>query len=253
MAQLAKIQNGAGPDKEWRPDTFHRVDPAQVGQKKLWWYQGEQGITVLSENAVRRTRGLPATLRRLQKQYAQEIDHAVGQELVVPLNFYDEECDYSPARWAEINLLVAAIMATESGGNVKARRYEKHLNDWSFGPMQMLTATASFYQRKGYTLFKALKPVPKGGDPAEWAAVLSDPKIALRLACRMLAYMNDKYTLKGDPILMYACYNAGGPYASTRTPWGLRAYDRDGPGPLPGALDHFAAWYGDACAVWGRR
>lgn len=250
MAQLAVIQNGAGVDREWRPDVFHRVSPAQVGEKKLWWFQAVEGISILSENGVRRTRGKPRTVQRIWHDYAPAINGVAMAEFPdEPLHTFDVGPP-SARRYFEIEIILCAVMATESGGRTNAERYEKHLNDWSFGPMQILTATAASANKQGPPLFSALKPVPRGGDPRAWRVVLADPEVSLRLAARLLRKANARWRLKGDPILLYACYNAGGPYASKRTPWGLRAYDRDGPGPEWGALDHFAAWYGDACAVY---
>jgi len=251
--QFAKIQHSAGPDKDWRPDVFHRVHPRQVGKQKLWWFQAIEGISVLSEDAVRRTRGAPRTIRRLRKQHGDAIigaQHRMFQD--GPLHQYNGTTpqEASPNRYEEIEVLLAAIMATESGGRCHVGRYEPHLRDWSFGPMQFLTATAWQFNRSLGLFDKALKPVPKGGDFVAWKHVLADPEVSLCLACALLRYANKRWKLQGDPMQLYASYNAGSPVASRRTPWGLRGYDRDGLGPAKGALDHFAAWYGDACAVW---
>lgn len=253
MPAIAKIQNGAGPDKAWRPDTFHRVHPGQVGSNKLWWFQAVEGISVLSENKVRRTKGEPRTLKRIIDRYKPEFMSAVhdvlGGGVFHTYSDNSDQPDDLPTRREEVMVMLAAIMATESGGKLEAKRYEKHINDWSFGPMQILTNTAAGLNRK-LKFWEPYPSVPKGGSPVEWEALLSLPHYSVAMACELLRQANKRWKLKGDPMQLYACYNAGGPYASKRTPWGLRGYDRDGMGPAKGALDHFAAWYGDACAVW---
>src|SRR3989338_11551760 len=44
--------------------------------------------------------------------------------------------------------VVNAIIQIESHGNPKARRYEPHINDTSYGSMQILTQTARVLEKK---------------------------------------------------------------------------------------------------------
>lgn len=225
---LAKIQNSQGPDKDWHPYFFHRVHPSQVGLTKYAWKSDNSGIHVFGEDKVRRTRGKPITLTRIRDKYRFSIELFSLEDI-------------------GLLRLIAATIATESGGRLPADRYEKYINDWSFGLMQTLTNTAWGLNRNLNILPTALKPIPKGGSKAEWKKYLDNPEISIQLGAYYLKQIDKTFKAQGDPVLIYSGYNAGSPRPSTKTPWGLVYYIA--PKQKIGALDHFAAWYGDACEV----
>jgi hypothetical protein len=213
---LARIRNLEEPGMDWGPYKYHCVD--SNSPVKVWALIPGIGIQIRGEQSVRRTPGKPLTLSRI-----------IGE--------YDSACEgfFDPA-------LLFAVIANESRGQEVCSRYEVRINDWSFGLGQLLTNTA-------YGLIKGagLKPpdlsVPQGGDVVKWKNWLCQAKNNLPLIKMYLANLNRKFSLKGDPILIYASYNAGSPRPSSTSPWGLVHH-----GP---ALDHIAAFYGDACSLLG--
>lgn len=251
--ELVKIQNGCGKDAEWEPGEFHRVHPDQVGQKKHWWRMIYGGICVLGSDAPFRTRGRPATLRRIQDKYGQEIYDVV--ETVGEILYDGPSHEFDEAQSMEdFEILIAATIATESGGRLPADRHERRIRDWSFGLLQTLTNTAYAIGKrmKKRGLFHDLPsaPVPNGGDPEHWKAFLDVPANSILLGAFYLKEVNDRFKLKGDPVLVYSSYNAGSPRPSKATKFGTVYYDPDLAGPKPGAVDKFVEWYGDACHVW---
>lgn len=226
---IARIQNGAGADRDWSSDTFHRVDPAQVGERKHWWCVLGDGVHLLGDDKPLRTPGQPVTLRRIFAAQSSRLDrHA---------------CELG------LHRLIAATIAVESVGNASAERYEPHIRDYSIGLTQTLTATAHALAKRLGDKRCPAKPIPKGGTLAEWRAYLRDPDVSIRLVVAYYVEVNRRWDLRWDPILLYAAFNAGSPRPSKRLPWGLVYYDPDQEGPKPGSLDRFAAWYGDACAA----
>lgn len=206
----------------WSPSRYHHVD----GGKSAWRVQVD-GILVQGEVAPRRTKGEPVTLRRIRKRFGDHIAQIA-------------------ARTGLTQQLLGAIIAVESGGNEKAERFEQHINDWSIGLTQTLTATA--YTVANRMRFEPmLKPVPEGGDVDEWRVYLGEPYTSIELGASYLVMQNERFALRYDPVLLYASYNAGSPRPSSGNDWGLVCYDAHD----YNALDCFAAWYGDACAVYG--
>lgn len=220
--QLAKIQNADGPDKDWRPEVFHFV--ANSKHKRAWRLKFGEGIQVFGEDGVRRTKGAPTTLRKVVRNYMQVVSTALT-------SFPDE-------------YMLLAIIANESRGNANAERYEKRINDWSFGLCQLLTGTA-YGLLKECNLKAPAAPIPKGGSVDAWRKFLCDPNTNIVLAASYLSRLNHKFKCKGDPILLYACYNAGSPRPATKNQWGLIGNDNT----EPDTFDHIAGWYGDACYV----
>lgn len=238
MIELAKLVAERGD--EWTLAMYglhrwHAVASQQVGLLRYWWCI-DNGVRLLGEQSVLRTAGKPATLTYIRQTYGNLIANTT-----VTVLFADGHEDRQR--------VLAALIATESGRNPKASRWEPQLKDYSFGLTQMLTRTAkAFEQLAGVALPE--KPVPAGGDVDQWRAALGDPATAIKLACAYLDYVNMQFNCQGEPMLLYSSYNSGSPRPSKNTPWGLTAYDHDGLGPEPGALDNFARWYGDACAVF---
>lgn len=217
----------------WATDDFHGVHRADVGADKHWWRRGPEGIVLIGSCKPLRTKGKPVTATRIQKTYGWLIENLLGR-LELPV--------------AKALELVIGMVATESGGRPTAAREEKAIHDWSFGLTQTLTRTAKGIEKAAGVKLPA-RSIPKGGSVAEWRTALSDAETSLRLGIAYLALIEKQFKCQGDPILIYAGYNSGSPRPSRSNPWGLVAYDRDGMGPALGALDWFARWYGDACAV----
>lgn len=256
---LAKIQNGAGPDKEWEPSVFHRVEPSQVGDRKHWWYQAVEGIQVLGEDRPRRTAGKPKTLERVDKNFGNYIEMAVEHVVrdkgraLYHRNVESPDLDLI-ARKDEFIILCAATFATENGGKLVGDRFEAHINDWSYGGAQFLTATAKAVAKKYKFNDVPAKTMRQDGsvvNQKRWKEFLEDPLTAALLMAYFHFDNNERWSLKGDPLLLYSTYNAGSPRPSKQTKFGLVYYDPDKSGPKPGATDHFSHWYGDSCKVFG--
>lgn len=227
-------------EESWSPDLFH-----SVGSGTIVWRQIPEGILVKTEESERRTRGEPVTLRKIVSSYGREIDYASAISSV-------------PKQ------LIAGVIAAESHGNPVAERREAHLNDWSIGLTQIITATAQSLAANDMLWIgplnleeiASMKPIPRGGDLGRWRSLLGDPRNAISLAAVYLRLANDLFKLKFDPVLCYAAYNAGSPRDSTITPWGVHYYritKARGPGVVEvvaDAMDSFVKWYGDACDVY---
>ena len=251
-----KIQNSAGEDSKWQPDVFHRVHPSVVnGLEKLWWklevghpmltqapgisrYFG-QGIMLLGGTTVERTIGEPVSARRV-------LDAAPVEKIAREVsNWFGDVNGYM----STLSPLLLATVLTESRGNVKAERYEAHLDDFSFGPCQILTKTATQVHANLKVHGITLPDPPAAKRWIEWREYLNNYERSLLLCAGYHCMNNTDFECKCDPVLLYAAYNAGSPRPSRSLPWGLVYYDRDGAGPQAGALDHFVDWFGDACFV----
>lgn len=201
---------------QWSPSEFHGVAGSPPSRR---WRVAPEGILVEGEAGVRRTKGEPVTARKNWAAYREHVEHAAAL--------------YSVPRE-----VVLATLIVESGGNAKAERHEEKIGDWSFGLMQTLTKTASAVI-EGDTL-RVWGATPKLGDFDGWRAYLFDAERSIHVGARYLSRCDSGQGLKGDPILLYAAYNSG-KARYDNSPWGL-LYFGD-------AMDHFAAWYGDCCAV----
>jgi hypothetical protein len=203
----------------YRREAFHGVHRAEVR-----WRVTEEGAIELSPDhgMIRRTPGKPITVNRI---YVEDSKSFLEAEMTD----------------AVLKETLIAVCATESRGNWNAERYEQHLRDWSYGGMQILTATASAVNRH-----LRLEGCPESSIPGRseheanngtaWKAFLSKSSNSIALAARYLAQLNDHWDCNSDPILLYCCYNAGGLYLADN-PWGLRH--------TKGSLERFVAWYND--------
>jgi soluble lytic murein transglycosylase-like protein len=149
------------------------------------------------------------------------------------------------------------MIGAESRGTLTAEREEAHLKDFSIGLTQTLTATAFDLAARapgelGLKAITRLKPMPQGGDLAEWQAILRQPFYAIRLGALYFDIANKQYDIQFDPVLCYAAYNAGSPRENLENPWGLHYYRKKLPdGRWADAMDNFSRWYGDAVHVYG--
>jgi hypothetical protein len=240
------IQNGDGPDKDWVPEKFHGVHRDLVGTHKHWWRLREHtdevpGVIVLGEDKPRRNLTADRVVLKIRDRYPSELAKA----LMLPVaNEY--EYGATDQFW---RAMILAVIATESGGNPQAQRFEPKIGDWSIGLMQTLTATAAGIEPKIGT-FRAgdggpvrlpKTSVPKGGDAKEWEKALSDPLASVLLGSALLLHQNERLDLRSDPVLLYAAYNAGSARVSPRTPWGLVYYGT--------AMDSFVKFFNAAEAL----
>ncbi|MBS3144822.1 DUF1615 family protein [Candidatus Woesearchaeota archaeon] len=96
--------------------------------------------------------------------------------------------------------VVNAIIQIESHGNPKARRYEPHINDTSYGSMQILTQTARVLEKKHEDLPRL------GTTPEEIKQSLLQPEINRAYGERLL---QDNFAFYGNVSLAVAAYNSG--------------------------------------------
>lgn len=118
---------------------------------------------------------------------------------------------------------------------------------YSAGPMQCLATTVrevirdhgSEFGIASYSPLVVAPAIQRKPDPAPSTHPLYEPAISIDIGT---AEIRMRWSKSGDdPILVAACYNAGGLYPSDNSSWGLRAQGNH--------LDRAAEWFGDACAV----
>lgn len=169
------------------------------------WEVTPDGI-LTSDLGLLRTQGKPYTVGMIAREYGELISDESKLELML------------------------ALIATESRGDPLARRYERHLGEYSIGLCQMLVSTAEWLETVD-------KRAPRCPASRLWDTWLTEPLVSIEYA---LAYLR-RFKQYTDPIYLYAAYNAGNIYKTDKNLWGLRSYGN--------ALDQFARWYGDACYV----
>lgn len=205
----------------------HGPQPSSEGPHAWpWWIVSDKGVRLVTRSSVHRTPGKPLTTDRIWRQIKPWFDKAAAQD----------------------RALYTAIVATESRGDVNAARHEPKLSDWSLGPAQVLTRTAfELIRHTPLAPIAPPAPVPSGGSLDAWKKFLCDWRVSSAVMHLYVERAKEKLAMRAsakgvyDPVALYAAYNAGGLYASNTNPWRLRAFGS--------ALDHFAAWYGDACEV----
>ena len=225
---------------EWEPRRWHCVSEGEL-EGDIAWRQTDEGIEVRGhENAevgaTMRTKGEPITLTRIVGTYGELIREACSI-VNVPQQ------------------LVAGMIAAESMGKPEAERAEPHLGDVSIGLAQTLTATAAHLAHDAPAELQLdpiaqTKSLPSGGSLGLWRELLTEPRHAIRLGALYFAVANAQDDLRLDPVLCYAAYNAGSVRANRKNPWGVHYYRKKLDGGWADAMDSFARWYGDACAVY---
>lgn len=219
---------------------WHWVDNAGKSPSGLRGPGGAWRLTSLGiermGGGVFRTRGEPVTLRRIKEVHGERIEQAsIAFDRMIP------------------EPLLAAVIATESGGKDNAFRDEGW--DCSPGIMQTLTRTAkameSVMESRASAVGVELRPLPdryvQTNDRDEelisfWKIALWDHDTSLFAGAATIYRIMSKLP-QPDPILIYAAYNAGDIYVNEEKLFGLHHFGD--------ALEHFAEWYGDACDVWG--
>lgn len=150
-----------------------------------------------------------------------------------------------------------ATACTESQGQVDKSKWEKHKNDYSLGICQLLTATAfrlgvnmgwplaGHWTKHGHLHAMPRAPYPYGR-LSGWRSFLFNPFVSFAFAAAYHTTNNGRFKLQGDPLLQYACYNAGGPYVSNDSHWRIHSAKW---GPGVHALDGFELYHNDAAAL----
>jgi hypothetical protein len=206
---------------------------------KITWQVTPSGIIAAGELAPRRTKGSPLTLQHIAASYGARLRRLAP--------------DLQRLR------MLAALVATESGGNLDPTpRYEPHCRDFSFGPIQMLTKTAAGLLGKTphppvlHQIFldqhTAVAWASRDPDALAWRAQMTSPAF-MDMAAEDVSHLDHGYACNGDPIMLYASYNAGHPIVALHPhdKFGLVSYvHADG----STALDSFSKFYGDACVVF---
>jgi hypothetical protein len=141
-----------------------------------------------------------------------------------------------------VAILVAIICNEAAGGQpdrarvVAARREEPGFESDAATPSRVSTGCCQ-------TLLSTAREALH--EPGLTSADLTDPTVSIRACAAYIA--SQTYLTHLDPVLVAACYNAGGlhPEPTTTNRWGLRVF------PLgTGAyIDRFVLWYNDAVAV----
>ena len=96
--------------------------------------------------------------------------------------------------------VIDSVMRIESHGNHKAQRYEPHINDTSYGAMQILTQTARLLERKYADLPRL------GKTPEEVKQSLLQLSVNRAYGERLL---QDNFKMYENVALAVAAYNAG--------------------------------------------
>lgn len=211
------------------------------------WRFDERGV--YTEDARKgepwRTPGEPNTCRDIFLQFSKHILSASKKHKVNPALII-------------MTIATESEMARDEGfTGPKTFRWEAHVKNadvspvfygtYSAGPMQCLATTvremlqdhAKDYGLQDYDPFTVAPAINPEPNPVPSLHPLYDPAISIDIGTAEIRMRWSKS--KDDPILVAACYNAGGLYASDHSPWGLRVNDNH--------LDRAAEWYGDACAV----
>lgn len=212
---------------------------AELVEAKGWrWVKGASRRWTVRDDGIH-VAGRDGPLRRARGQGA-ELARVIYEE------FGDEITAAADTFGTDPRIIIATV-CIESAGNPTASRFEKHLNDWSFGLTQTLTNTALAlgrmygFPRGDGEWEMPMKSVRGGGDAEAWRKFLYKPLMSLSLCAGYHARNDRHFKCDGDPIVIYSAYNAGSPRFTTKNPWGLVNYSS--------ALDAFAGFYGHSCEL----
>ena len=219
---------------DWEPSRFHGRELAAEDEDWNHWRVLDEGILVFGEGDVRRSPGEPLLMRKVVEAHA-DIILACADRFAVSEQF------------------LAALVATQSRGDERAENLDERAKDWGIGLAKMRTATARKTARSRPHEFPTVtpEPVPAGGAPEVWRGILRDPTTALALAAAWARDASARLDLRGDPLLLFCAYQTGG-LSEADNAWGVAHHRQLEDGVVVSdSLDDFAAWYGDACAVYG--
>lgn len=112
---------------------------------------------------------------------------------------YESEITSAAKEYRVNPAIIKAIISVESSWNPNATRYEKHIDDTSYGLMQILTKTAKWIT----------------GNKDLTKEQLQDPTLNIIIGTRYYKYLLNKYKDQDSAI---ASYNAGSPKRSKLRP-----------------------------------
>lgn len=217
MPTRAKVTN-SGPWWTANGKRFWRLGADYGGPPGVFMRDGSEGPGRLLRRAHPTEQALPAYVWATWEPLIRDAAHATGVDMRT----------------------IVACICTESGGKYNAERFEPHLNDRSMGLMQTLTQTARHIgMQLGYP-----GTVASGDESAEsyrlptasltqssdvgacndWRRFLYEPRNSILIGAATLAELDKRYGLNGDPVLLAASYNSGGPYVDDANSWGLRQH-----------------------------
>ncbi len=196
----------AGLVREILPELTH---PHRHFPNSVAWALTAGGVAI-DGAAAKGTPGAPTTVRSIWEKFG-PLCAAASQQFGVPVE------------------LIVATIATESGGDPRARRPEPQIDDVSVGLMQTLVRTAR----------SAI------GRPNLTADDLLDPRLSIEAGAAYIA--SQRASTHFDPPLVAAAYNAGSlkPDNADANRWKLHCFPR-GTGAH---IDKFVAWFADAMNV----
>ena len=204
------------------------------------WRYNHTGIYLRGLNQPLRTAGDPITCQAIVDQFS-DIIIRYAIEFNIPPEIIVMIIATEAAAYRRIGFTGTETFRWEP--YVKVRDVEpNHYGDYSLGPMQTLAITARWVIRSQNLGFDPFDLMP---DFREQPVVPPDnipgyePEFNIHIGA---AVIKQRWRRTGDnPILVAACYNAGGLYFSFRNRWHLRCYGNH--------LDRAAKWFGDACFV----
>ncbi|BAV45416.1 Putative peptidoglycan-binding domain 1 protein [Mesorhizobium loti] len=204
------------------------------------WRFDQNGVYLSSSSAPIRSPGAPITVQDILATYGSQIckssiEHGVPPELIVmtigaEAGIYRNVDFTGPRtfRWEP------AVLVTD----VSPQTY----GDYSAGPMQTLATTArEIIQRLGLS-YQPMQIAPyyaQQPNPAPASNPLYDGTVNIDIGT---AEIRSRLRTSGfDPVLVAACFNAGGLYATNANDWHLRTYGDH--------INRAVQWFGDACFV----
>ena len=207
-----------------------------------WRYDG-RGVYIREfENGEEplRTLGEPVTCRRIWELFKPDILQA-SQRFGVSPALIIMTIATETAVWRAVGFTGPRTFYWEPG--VWNRDVQPPFQgDYSAGPMQTLATTARWViraQQLPYDPFRVAPPYRQQPRPAPANHPLYDPNTNITVGA---AEIKQRWNRSGDdPILVAACFNAGGLYETRTNAWHLRSTNDH--------LDRAARWFGDACAV----
>lgn len=152
--------------------------------------------TLINENKKPVIKKLEQEKTNLENKLERELKAKLKDKSTSIIHNKPEVIPFSKVKQAYLK----AILQMENAGNPNASRYEKHLDDTSYGEYQILTSTAKWLKRK----FPDLPDL--GQDIKSIKRSLCNPEINKAYAERFLRYL---YSLYKDPRLVGAAYNSG--------------------------------------------
>lgn len=204
------------------------------------WRYDETGIYLRGSPKPLRTEGEPVTCSAIADRFADilittAIEFGIAPELLI-MTIATEAAAYR-------NLGFTGMETFRWEAHVKVTDViPNHYGDYSLGPMQTLASTARWVirsQELGYDPFDVMPDIPEQPVVPPDDLPGYEPEINIRIGA---AEIKQRWQRSGEnPILVSACYNAGGLYYSNQNHWHLRSYGNH--------LDRAAKWFGDACFV----